>query len=222
MITTHNSSHGPSGGIVVQEQSAISDNLSRISGILSQQAPTTQNLMLRAITALVDDSARINFENVVAPGWATDDQLLIELVSKAVLSNTVTSDTAMRLKLKAVKRFQQLLNNHGGTLTTDQVAQLTGMSAAAINKQAQRGALAGFKQDSQWLFLADQFDESGRVVDGVKAALKALQHVSPVDRVRFLISRGGADKTPLQALRGGEGAAAILRRAEDYMTQVGE
>jgi hypothetical protein len=90
--------------------------------------------------------------------------------------------------------------------STAQVADLLGVSSAAVTKRRGKGGLVAFKHKEDWRYPRWQFDGTG-IVPGVIAAWQVLpdrHDVAGLVRWFTLPSRHLGGRTPLEAIRRGD------------------
>lgn len=103
------------------------------------------------------------------------------------------------------------------SLSTPEVAELLGVTSAAVTKRRAKSDLVAFRHGGDWRYPRWQF-EDGAVVTGVIDTWRALPSRADVGRVRWftLPSRQLEDRSPLAAIDAGE-----LPRVIDAASYVG-
>ena len=114
-----------------------------------------------------------------------------------------------RLMEKGAARWRELIAAGGGACTVEEVARVTGMSADAVRKAAQRRQLLAYREGTRPMFPACQF-EHGRVLDGLRElAMQLPPGLSDRAVVSFFLSPPGTQesaRSPIERLRAGDPA----------------
>lgn len=99
----------------------------------------------------------------------------------------------------------ELVERAGGMLTSQEVAELLGISRQAVDKRRRGGGLLAVRQGSDWRYPRCQFDRH-EVVAGLPELLAALDQPDPWVALDFLLAPDDALEGlgPLEALRRGE------------------
>ena len=101
---------------------------------------------------------------------------------------------------------QELLQEAGGGLTSEQVAKALGMTRQGVDKRRTRGALLAVSTGSgDYLYPACQFDADG-VIEGFSEVLRAFSLRNPWTQLSALLAASPAlgGKSMLKALQAGE------------------
>lgn len=148
-----------------------------------------------------------------------DSQLVVDILVDALGNTPVALSARERSRMKARGRFRALLEENGGTLAAEQVADILGITIDAVRKRAQAGTLIALKSGEQWQYPAFQFTDSG-LVEGLRDVLAILGDVGGLPQCRFLLTvdpdLGGQRR--VDALRDPAFNPFVLRAAE----QLGE
>jgi hypothetical protein len=160
--------------------------------------------VLRAVKSLEDDltNARID-EATAAP---TDHLVMLEALSSAPwVAEIVSDDPLVAAKLRGLQLRQQMLETSGGTLTSQQVAQVLGISRQAVDKRRSSNQLLALTQGRRgYRYPSFQFDE-GKTLNGFEEVLGELKALDPWMQLNFFTCAherlGG--KTPIKALHAG-------------------
>jgi excisionase family DNA binding protein len=114
---------------------------------------------------------------------------------------------------RGLEARQQLAEVEGGSLSSDEVASLLGISKTAVLRRLEAGRLVAWRegclQAARFPFW--QFDRHGRVLAGLETVLKTLNHAQRLDawgKVLFFLQGSLGNKRPLDLLR--EGRLATL------------
>jgi hypothetical protein len=166
--------------------------------------PAFYTRVLRAVKSLEDDltNARID-EATAAP---TDHLVMLEALSSAPwVAELIADDPLVAAKLRGLQLRQQMLETSGGALTSQQVAEVLGISRQAVDKRRSSNQLLALTQGRRgYSYPSFQFDE-GKTLNGVEEVLGELNALDPWMQLNFFTSTherlGG--KTPIKALRDG-------------------
>jgi hypothetical protein len=155
---------------------------------------------------------------------ALDDKTLVaELLIQALQDDPLTPK-ALRLRLRGQLALRRLLDQHGGTLSAAEVAQLLNITADAVRKRARRGGLLALPRGAHQVFPVFQFDvEAARVVPGFDALLALLETDSAPAKLRFFLTPDrDLGTSPIEALRADESAvrALLKRKAQQFDQQL--
>lgn len=169
-------------------------------------------LILRVIETISREVSHLPADSVDKLLRSSDPKLLVSL-AKASLADAPI-DRAERMALRGAERFQKLLQNAGGTVSTRWVSDFLGTTEDAVRKRAQRGSLIARRMASNELsFPRFQFDEAkGQLLPGLTKLLTETKSWDPDELIRFLLVRhepASNDDTPLKLLQRGEVDRAI-------------
>jgi hypothetical protein len=176
-----------------------------------------------ALRDLIASSSEATLLNALAKRTAID--ALIDLVSQnatALNAAVQTPDPLRAARSRAAQTMADLVRAEGGPLGVDEVAELLGISRAAVDKRRKNDALLGIQDGSRAVrYPSWQFTATG-VLDGLPQALGAIGVKDPWMRLQFFLSYDGdLEATPLKALRSGRAkevvsaAAKFGRQGED-------
>lgn len=181
--------------------------------------PAFYTRVLRAVRSLEDDlpSALID-EATAAP---TDHLVMLEAFSSAPrVAELAEDDPLVAAKLRGLYRRREMLEAAGGTLTSEQVAHILGLSRQAVDKRRSSNQLLALTQGRRgYSYPAFQFEES-KTVPGLEDVLKALSALDPWMQLSFLTGRserlGG--NTPMEVLHQGK-LNDVVKAASTYGEQ---
>ncbi len=178
-------------------------------------------LVVRGLEAISREISQLDSEVVDRLLKSSDPKLLVGL-ARVSLDDTPV-DRVERLTLKGAERFQSLIEDAGGSVSSSWVSQLLGISEEAVRKRAQRGTLICRRTASGGLsFPRFQFDEPNkRLLDGIQVLLSQKVVWAPEELIRFLLVRYApehSDDTPLKMLDRGE-VDRVMQIASDYLQQ---
>ena len=174
---------------------------------------------VRALTELVD---RLEPDELaLAIAGETRASTLVLALSQPSAAGFMQSDKdpLAEARVRGVARRDELLAAEGGTLATQEVAQLLAVTPQAVHKRLARGKLLGFELGRRGLrFPAWQFTNTGTLA-GLEDVLAAFEDVPPLGIVRFFLSGNARlqKRRPLDALRKRE-AAAVVAAARAFDT----
>jgi hypothetical protein len=174
--------------------------------------PAFYTRVLRAVKSLEDDLTNARIDEATAA--ATDHLVMLEAVSSAPwVAELVSDDSVVAAKLRGLKLRQQMLETSGGTLTSEQVAKVLGISRQAVDKRRSSNQLLALTQGRRgYSYPSFQFDE-GKTLKGLEEVLGKLSALDPWMQLNFFTTAherlGG--KTPIKALQDGllEGVSRV-------------
>lgn len=145
--------------------------------------------------------------DVLARALETSDERSALAVALAeTVEIPAARDPLGRAKARGMEVRRRLLDEAGGAYTVSDVADLLGVTPAAVHQRRQRGTLLAVRAaNGQWLYPAFQFDppelayEIGRV-------LSAFCVAEPWTRLSVLLSKAPSlgGERPIDALRNGD------------------
>ena len=136
--------------------------------------------------------------------------LLAELASAALnyearRRSLTPNEKLAKAHLKGVIALRQLLAEHGGLYSPNDVASLLGITRQAVNKRTRANQLLAIQQGDHMGYPAWQFEGTGLVPHFVDI-LQALDTRSAIAKVRFFLSPHDSlgNRRALDALKAGE------------------
>jgi hypothetical protein len=166
--------------------------------------PAFYSRILRAFKKLEGNlSSDLIDEATAAP---TDYLVALEALSSAVESSQLIADDPFSAaKFRGLKRKKQMLETAGGTLTSEQVAEVLGISRQAVDKRRSSNQLLALTQGKRgYSYPSFQFDD-GRTIPGLEEVLGELKSLDPWMQMVFFTNPherlGG--KTPIERLQKG-------------------
>ncbi len=195
------------GGVVRHRAKAKRTKAKRTTAKRAKASRARAELVLRGVEAISREVGHLPPESVDRLLRSSDPRLLAGL-ARASLDDTQI-DRVDRLKLKGTERFQQLIEDAGGSVSTRWVAEFLDTTEEAVRKRAQRGNLIARRTASGDLsFPRFQFDESrSRLLPGLSKLLAETTAWDAEELIRFLLVRHGpasSDDTPLKLLERGQ------------------
>jgi hypothetical protein len=160
--------------------------------------------ILRAYQRLENDlPAALIDEATAAP---TDYLAAVEALSAAPeISQLFADDPFIAAKFRGLKRKQQMLEAAGGALTSEQVAEVLGISRQAVDKRRAANQLLALTQGRRgYSYPSFQF-EDGKTIAGLEEVLGQLSDLDPWMQMVFLTTSNErlGEQTPLEKLKKG-------------------
>ncbi len=181
--------------------------------------PAFVSRVLRVVRNLEEDlpATRID-EATAAP---TDYEVIVDALSASpAVVQSISDDPVAAAKLRGLKRKQQLIEQAGGTLTSEQVAEVLGITRQAVDKRRASGQLLALTQGKRgYSYPGFQFEE-GKTLGGLEETLKQLAGLDPWMQLVFFVGPNDrlTGKAPIEALRAGN-SRDVIRAAEGYGEQ---
>jgi hypothetical protein len=183
------------------------------------EQPVRAAFLARALNALARLTPALGDRELGdAAGAPSDYEVLLRaLEAPDALAALRSDDPLAPARLRGLKMRGNLLEAEGGTLTSDEVARLLGMTRQAVDKRRRAGRLLAFSLGRRgYAYPAWQFVPDG-ILPGLEEALAALTVQGSWTQAAFFL--GGTlyldGETPLAELRRGN-IAAVLRAASAY------
>ena len=166
--------------------------------------PAFYSRVLRAFRRLENDLPSTLIDDATA---APSDYLVAveALTSASETTQLIVEDPFIAAKLRGLKRKQQMLETAGGSLTSEQVAEVLGISRQAVDKRRAATQLLALTQGRRgYSYPSFQF-EDGRPITGLEEVLAELKELDPWMQMVFFTSPNErlGDKTPLERLKKG-------------------
>ncbi len=166
--------------------------------------PAFYSRVLRAFMKLEEDlPASFIDEALAAP---TDFLAALEALSSAPeTSQLIAADPFIAAKLRGLKRKKQMLETAGGALTSEQVAEVLGISRQAVDKRRSSNQLLALTQGRRgYSYPSFQF-EDGKTIPGLEEVLTELKALDPWMQMVFFTSPNERldGKTPIERLQKG-------------------
>ena len=177
---------------------------SALRELAATKHPVFYSRILRAFKKLESDlSSALIDEATAAP---TDYLVALEALSSAAESSQLMADDPfLAAKFRGLKRKKQMLETGGGTLASEQVADVLGISRQAVDKRRSSNQLLALTQGRRgYSYPSFQFSD-GHTIPGLEEVLRELKSLDPWMRMVFFTSPherlGG--KTPMDCLQKG-------------------
>lgn len=172
--------------------------------IAETKHPAFQSRILRAFLNLEKDLPSAAIEQ--ATGAPTDLLVALEALSSAPgTAQLVNDDPFLAAKVRGLKRKKQMLDVAGGALTSEQVAEVLGISRQAVDKRRASNQLLALTQGRRgYSYPKFQFEE-GKTIKGLEQVLPQLKELDPWMQMVFFTSPHERleGKTPIDCLHKG-------------------
>jgi hypothetical protein len=178
---------------------------------VEREAPLMQALIRRSIMGVLRFS-NLSEESVVnATSAPTDVAALVRALSSKELLSELLEDLKQAEPLapafiRGIQAKRRLIEENGGALSSEQVAQIIGISRQAVEKRRSAGKLIAISTGRHgFLYPVWQFDESG-TLEGLQDVLAVLQPHDEWMRTIFFVSKNPhlSGRTPVEMLRAGK------------------
>jgi hypothetical protein len=180
--------------------------------------PLWRALMIRSIKGVMGFLALSEESAINATAAPTDMATLFRAVSSSELLDDLRSfEPLAPAFFRGVEASRRLLDEHGGTLTSDEVAGTLGITRQAVEKRRRAGSLLALTTGRHgYRYPVWQFDKSG-VVPGLGDVLQALASHDEWMQAAFFLGKNPRlnDRTPIDLLKAGE-LKRVLNAAEVY------
>ncbi len=166
--------------------------------------PVFVSRALRVLKTLEDDLP--NTKLAEASAAQTDFGVLLDALLASSLRSDVAEDPLTAAKLRGLKRKQLMLEQAGGTMTSEEVGGMLGISRQGVDKRRGANQLFALTPGKRgYAYPRFQLNENGTTLPGLEEVLRQLQSLDPWMQLIFFTSAneqlGG--KTPIKALQGG-------------------
>ena len=183
-----------------------------------REAPLMQALMRRAITAVLR-FATLSEDSVVNAAAAPTDlaALVRALSSNELLDDLKQAEPLAPAFIRGIEAKRRLIEDHGGALSAEQVAEIIGISRQAVDKRRQaRKLLAIATGRHGYRYPVWQFDETG-TLPGLEDVLSVLAPHDEWTQTIFFLGKnprlGG--RPPVEMLKTGK-LKQVLDAAQVY------
>jgi hypothetical protein len=186
--------------------------------IAETKHPAFQSRILRAFINLEEDLPNITIEEATAA--PTDLLVALEAISSAPgTSQIISDDPLLAAKLRGLKRKKQMLDVAGGALSSQQVAEVLGISRQAVDKRRASNQLLALTQGRRgYSYPRFQFEE-GKTINGLEDVLAQLKELDPWMKLVFFTSPNERlnGKTPIESLH--KEVSEVAQAARGYGEQ---
>jgi len=172
--------------------------------IAETKHPAFQSRILRAFIELEESLPGTTIEQATAA--PTDFLVAFEALSSAPeTSQLIADDPLLAAKIRGLKRKKQMLEVAGGALSSEQVADVLGISRQAVDKRRSANQLLALTQGRRgYSYPSFQF-EDGKTIRGLEEVLSRLKSLDPWMQMVFFTSPNERlnGKTPIESLQKG-------------------
>ena len=185
-------------------------------------APLRAAFVARATQAVESWSLRLSGRELALAVAEPRNELVVlnALQRPEAWAGVLDHDPLAAAKARGIEKQRDLLAAEGGAAGVDELASALRISRQAVDKRRRAGKLLALPRGGhRWVFPAWQVAR-GRTVPGLEEVLAALGGRDPWSQLIFFLApdRLLNNRSPLQALRGGD-LAAVVRAAEGYGEQ---
>jgi hypothetical protein len=177
---------------------------SALREIAETKHPAFQSRILRAFINLEENLPSTAIEQATAA--PTDLLVALEALSSAPgTSQLIADDPLLAARIRGLKRKKQMLDAAGGTLSSQQVAEVLGISRQAVDKRRASNQLLALTQGRRgYSYPGFQFAE-GKTIEGLEEVLAQLKALDPWMQMVFFTSPNERldGKTPIESLHQG-------------------
>jgi hypothetical protein len=196
----------------------IPEWLDQVRVTVESEAPLVQALMMRAIHAVLR-FAELSEDSVVRATAAPTDLtvLLTALSSGELLEELRSVEPLAPAFIRGIEAQRRLLDEHGGTLTAQQVAGILGISRQAVEKRRRAQTLIALTTGRHgYRYPVWQFTKSG-VLPGLADVLQVLAPHDEWMQAAFFVGKNPrlGDQTPIEMLKAGK-LKRVLGVAQTY------
>jgi hypothetical protein len=192
--------------------------LERVRLTVEGEAPIMRTLMMRAISAVLEFAALSEASAENATAAPTDLTVLVRALSSGeLLDDLKRAEPLAPAFIRGIEAKRRLIDEHGGALTGEQVAQNLGITRQAVEKRRRGGKLIAVTTGGRgYRYPVWQFTESG-TVPGLEAVLAVLAPHDEWMQTAFFVGQNPrlGDRTPIETLKTNE-MGKVLAAAEAY------
>lgn len=179
-----------------------------------------QNLLKRINNIAVSLMTEFEDKNQAMNAITLDDNALIQLLYTTQLEQkTRVPDHELRKvrrRRENLEKFYEELQELGGTLKVNDVADILGITRQAVHVRVKKNRLLAFKHNGDFTFPAFQFTDQG-LIAGFEEVMSAFDDdTHPMLRLGVLkspiaVNREGLRKTPIQIMQDGANPQELER-----------
>jgi hypothetical protein len=192
--------------------------LEEVRHTVEREVPIMQALMRRAINAVLTFHALSEDAVLDATAAPTDLTVLLRVLSSGeILEDLTRVEPLAPAFIRGIQAQRRLIEEHGGTLAAEQVAEILGITRQAVEKRRRAGKLIALTVGRHgYRYPVWQFTKTG-VLPGFEDVLAALASYDEWMQTAFFVSENPrlGDHTPLEMLKAGK-LDWVLNAAEAY------
>jgi hypothetical protein len=185
---------------------------------VEHEAPLMQALLRRAIAAVLRFATLSEDSVMNATAAPTDLAALVRaLSSDELLDDLKQAEPLAPAFIRGIEAKRRLIEEHGGALTAEQVAEIIGISRQAVDKRRRAGKLLAISTGRHgFRYPVWQFDESG-MLPGLEDVLSVLATHDEWAQTIFFLGKNPrlGDRSPLEMLKTGK-LKQVLDSAQVY------
>jgi hypothetical protein len=176
----------------------------------------------RALNALVDFEAELPAERIEDASTAPSDYMVLyeALTAPSVATHLASKDPLAAARLRGVDQQRAILEESGGVIGVDEVAELLGLSRQAVDKRRRRSQLIGLTRGRRgYVYPVWQFN-GGKTLPHLEQVLSVLRDHDPWMQLSFFINPQDRlnGRTALEELRKGH-VDSVISAARSYGEQ---
>ena len=207
---------GSPGG---QTLADIPEWLAQVRAGVDENTPLMRALIMRSINAVMRFEKLSRASAINATSASTDLGVLIRVLTSGELLEDLRSFEPLAPEfLRGIEGRNLLLNEYGGSLTSEQVAGVLGINRQEVEKRRSSGNLLGLTAGPQeYRYPAWQFTQSG-VIPGFEDVLRVLAACDPWMQAAFPLGSNPrwGNQSPLELLKAGQ-LTEVIEAAEVYV-----
>jgi hypothetical protein len=188
-------------------------------GVAETKHPVFVSRLLRFVRDLEEDLPNTRIDEASAA--RTDFEVILDALNASPkIGELVAEDPFAAAKLRGLKRKQQMLEQAGGTFSSEEVAKAIGISRQAVDKRRLSNQLLALTQGKRgYGYPRFQF-EDGKTLKGLEEVLSQLKTLDPWMQLIFFATPNERLRgtTPIEALRQGD-SELVIEAARGYGEQ---
>lgn len=197
---------------------SVPEWLEQVRLTVENEAPLRQTLMRRAISAVLAFHSLSEDAVLDATAAPTDLTVLLRALSSGeILEDLTRIEPLAPAFIRGIQAQRHLIEENGGTMAAEQVAEILGITRQAVEKRRRAGKLIALTVGRHgYRYPVWQFTKSG-VLPGLVDVLAALAAHDEWMQTAFFVSGNPrlGDETPVQVLKAGN-IDRVLNAAEAY------
>jgi hypothetical protein len=192
--------------------------LERVRSTVEHEQPIMRVLMVRAINAVLKFAALSETAAVRASEAPTDQAVLLRALSSGeFLADLKNVEPLAPAFIRGIEAKRRLIEDNGGALTAEQVAESFGITRQAVEKRRRAGKLLALTTGRHgYRYPAWQFTDAG-TIPGLEGVLGALASQDEWTQTAFFVGHNPrlGNRTPVEVLKAGD-LESVLTAAEVY------